>query len=74
VIDRGFSDTFLKVFAEHLQPGTSALLLVVQHDWVAPLREALAGQKGVILQLPLTDRIISDLTGEPAARAARTPA
>jgi uncharacterized membrane protein len=64
VVDRGFSNTFLKSLAERLQPGKSGLLVVVQDDWVVSVRESLAGRSGVILQHELTDRLVAELTGE----------
>jgi uncharacterized membrane protein len=65
--DRGFSDRFLRSLAEHLQPGRSGLLLVVQHDWVVPLKTALARDEHVFLQQELTDRLVAELTGQPSA-------
>jgi hypothetical protein len=35
--------------------------------WVSPLGEALAGRQGAIFQQELTERLIAQLTGEPAA-------
>jgi len=64
VVDRGFDDTFLKSLAERLQPGRSGLLLIVQSEWRVPLREALKGRGGIILQQELTDRLIAELTAE----------
>jgi uncharacterized membrane protein len=64
VSDRGFNDRFLRSLAERLQPGCSGLLLVVEHDWVTPLQQALAGEKRVFLQQPLTDLLVAELTGE----------
>jgi uncharacterized membrane protein len=68
VSDRGFNDRFLHSLAERLQPGCSGLLLVVEHDWVAPLQQALAGEKRVFLQQPLTDLLVAELIGEATAR------
>jgi uncharacterized membrane protein len=74
VSDRGFSDNFLRSLAERLQPGCSGLLLVVEHDWVAPLQQVLAGEKRVFLQQPLTDLLITELTGQPTTgRAEPSP-
>jgi uncharacterized membrane protein len=64
VVDRGFNDNFLKSLAEHLQPGRSGLLMIVESEWRVPVHEALKGVKGVILQHELTDRIIAELTAE----------
>jgi uncharacterized membrane protein/sporulation protein YlmC with PRC-barrel domain len=64
VVDRGFDDTFLRSLAEHLQPGRSGLLLIVQSEWRVPVHEALKDVKGVILQQELTDKLIAELTAE----------
>jgi uncharacterized membrane protein len=64
VVDRGIDDTFLKSLADRLQPGRSGLLLIVQSEWRVPLREALKGRGGIILQQELTDRLIAELTAE----------
>src|SRR5215207_5155950 len=40
VVDRGFNDNFLKSLAEHLQPGRSGLLLIVESEWRVPPHEA----------------------------------
>lgn len=59
---------FLIGLQERLQPGASALVILVEHDWVHPLSEALAGddarqegERGVILQQTLTDQMVEDL-------------
>jgi uncharacterized membrane protein/sporulation protein YlmC with PRC-barrel domain len=64
VVDRGFDDKFLKSLAEHLQPGRSGMLVIVESEWRVPLHEALKDSKGVILQQELTDRLIAELTAE----------
>jgi uncharacterized membrane protein len=73
VVDRGFDDTFLKSLAEHLKPGRSGLLMIVESEWRVPVHEALKGVGGVILQHELTDRLIAELTAEhpPAERPAQ---
>ncbi|MFC2037243.1 DUF1269 domain-containing protein [Chloroflexota bacterium] len=68
-IDKGFSDKFLTELQEHLQPGRSALIILVETDWAQPLSEAMAGQEGVILQQTLTDELVKDLMGEGEAKA-----
>jgi uncharacterized membrane protein len=66
-VDLGFSDEFLTGLQERLQPGSSALVVLVEHDWIQPLSEALAGDdtrqegdRGVILQQTLTDQMVED--------------
>ena len=40
--DGGFPDSRLKQIGEGLQPGTSAIVAVIEHTWVADLEDALA--------------------------------
>ena len=40
--DTGFSNERLETLGESLQPGTSAIVAVVEHEWVAKVEEALA--------------------------------
>lgn len=60
-IDLGFSDKFLAGLEEHLQPGSSALVLVVEHDWAKSVAESLAGEEGYVFQQELTDELVSEL-------------
>jgi uncharacterized membrane protein/sporulation protein YlmC with PRC-barrel domain len=59
--DLGFSDHFLSGLQPHLKPGTSALVVLVEHEWALPLSEALVGLDGVILQQALTDNLVEAL-------------
>ncbi|MFC2030452.1 DUF1269 domain-containing protein [Chloroflexota bacterium] len=66
-IDKGFSDKFLANLQEHLQPGSSALVLVVEHQWVHSVAESLGGEKGYVFQQELTDELVNELVqGEKA--------
>lgn len=60
-LDLGFSDKFLAGLQEHLQPGSSALVVLVEDDSAQPLSEALAGKEGIILQQTLTDELVEKL-------------
>ncbi len=60
-LDMGFSDDFLTGLQERLEPGTSALILLVEHGSVVKLPESLAGDKGVMFQQTLTDEIVKEL-------------
>lgn len=40
--DSGFSDTRLKTLGENLKPGSSAIVAVVEHKWVAEVEKAMA--------------------------------
>jgi uncharacterized membrane protein len=60
-IDMGFSEEFLTGLQERLQPGTSALILLVEHGSTVKLSEALAKDEGVMFQQTLTDELIEEL-------------
>ena len=62
--DTGFSDEFLRELQEHLQPGTSALIVLVEHDPVKSMAEAMAGVGGVVLQQTITDTLVEELMAE----------
>jgi uncharacterized membrane protein len=62
--DTGFSDKFLKELPERLQPGTSALLVLVEHDSVKSMAEAMADVGGVVLQQTITDTLVEEWMGE----------
>ncbi len=57
----GFSNEFLTGLQERLQPGTSALILLVEHGSAVKLSESLAGDEGVMFQQTLTDEIVEEL-------------
>jgi len=60
-IDTGFSDEFLATFQERLQPGSSALIVLVERESAEVLSEAWADQEGVILREALTDEMVEHL-------------
>ncbi len=66
--DTGFSDEFLKELQEHLQPGTSALLVLVEHDSVKSMGEAMADVGGIVLQQTIADRLVEEWTEESEAQ------
>jgi uncharacterized membrane protein len=61
VIDKGFSNKFLENLQEHLQPGSAAVIILVEHRMRRSLTDAMASQEGVVFQQPLTDRLVEDL-------------
>lgn len=63
-IDFGFSDEFLTGLQEHLQPGKSALVVLVEHEFAVPLAESLGHEDGVILQQALTDKLVEEMLAE----------
>ena len=60
-VDEGFSDKFLNNLEDHLQPGSAAVILLVEHHWARSAADSMAGQEGFIFQQPLTDRLVEDL-------------
>jgi uncharacterized membrane protein len=65
-IDMGFSDTFLAGLQERLQPGSSALILLVEHEWANSLSDALADTGGTFFRQSLTDELVKQLEQEAA--------
>ena len=63
-VDFGFSDKFLTRLQEHLKPGKSALVVLVEHEFAVKLSESLAGDDGVIVQQALTDKLVEELMVE----------
>jgi len=59
--DSGFSDERLKAIGEGLTPGSSAIIAVVEHKWVAALEEALAEVETDLLTLELQADIAEQL-------------
>jgi uncharacterized membrane protein/sporulation protein YlmC with PRC-barrel domain len=66
-IDMGFSDEFLETFQERLQPGNSALIVLVEHESAEVLSEAWAKEEGTIVQQALTDEMVVRLVGASEA-------
>ena len=58
--DSGFSNKRLETMGEGLQPGTSAIVAVVEHIWVAKVEEALAAAQAEIV----TAEIQADIAGQ----------
>jgi uncharacterized membrane protein/sporulation protein YlmC with PRC-barrel domain len=69
LIDRGVPDRYVRDLGRALRPGTSALVLLVEHGSEAPLLTALAPLGGSVLRLALSDEMVGRLTAEPAATA-----
>lgn len=63
-IDEGFSDKFLQNLQQYLKPGSSALILLVEHQWLKPLSDEMSGLGGMVFQQALTDRLVEEFTGE----------
>jgi uncharacterized membrane protein len=67
--DGGFSDKFLAELEKHLQPGRSALVILVEERWAHSLSEVLGEEEGVILQQTLTEELVEGLLAESEVEA-----
>jgi uncharacterized membrane protein len=61
-IDRGFSDVYLDKLQSTLQPGSSALVTMVEQSWVEKVKTALADLGGEVVEQKLTDEVVSQFT------------
>ncbi len=62
--DSGFSDERLGTLGESLQPGTSAIIAVVEHEWVAKVEEALAETEADLITAELSADIAEQLKAD----------
>jgi uncharacterized membrane protein len=60
-IDMGFSDAYLREIQESLEPGSSAIIALVEHEWVDRVIEALAKFEGRLFQQALKAEIAEQL-------------
>jgi len=63
-IDMGFSDDFLQGLRDRLQPDSSALIVLIEHEWRNKVTDALSGIEGVVLQEGLADNVVAEFLGE----------
>jgi uncharacterized membrane protein len=63
-IDMGFSDQFLNELKERLEPGSSALIILVEDKWVVKASESLSDTEGLMFQQTLTDEMVKRMTEE----------
>jgi uncharacterized membrane protein len=68
-IDMGFSNDFLDSFQELLQPGSSALLVLVEQKGADELFKSMAEDNNVVLRQALSDQIVDRLLQEEAKTA-----
>ena len=54
-IDMGFSDSYLEELKQSLEPGTSAVVALVENKWVATLVEILSQHDAKIFRHTITD-------------------
>jgi uncharacterized membrane protein len=59
--DSGFSNQRLETMGEGLQPGTSAIVAVVEHTWVAKVEEALAEAQAEVMTAEIQADIAEQL-------------
>ena len=63
-IDFGFSEQFLDGLRQYLKPNTSALIVLVEHDYYEQLSEVIAEEEGVFFRQALTDKLVERLLAE----------
>mgnify|MGYP001828279313 CR=1 FL=1 len=63
-IDLGFSEQFLDGLKQYLKPNTSALIVLVEHDYYAQLSDVIAEEEGVFFRQALTDKLVEELLAE----------
>ena len=60
-IDMGFSNKYLKDVQQHLEPGSSALIALVEHEWESTVGESLLQFGGQEFRQALTDEIVAEI-------------
>ena len=60
-IDFGLSEDFLNGLKKYLKPDTSALILLIDHEYHQRLSEVIAEKRAVFFQQALTDTLVEDL-------------
>jgi uncharacterized membrane protein/sporulation protein YlmC with PRC-barrel domain len=66
-IDMGFPDAYLKKLQAGLQPGNSALIVLVERKWVEQAMQALADFGGQLMRQTLTDDTVAQFTAKAKA-------
>ena len=66
-IDMGFPDEYLKKLQAGLQPGSSAIVALVEQAWAGQVTELLADFEGQLLRQALTEAILAQLMIEDKA-------
>jgi uncharacterized membrane protein/uncharacterized protein YrrD len=66
-LDMGFPDEYLKKVQASLQPGSSALLVLVEQEQVEKVAQVLAKFEGDLLRQGLTDEMMSAFIGQAEA-------
>jgi uncharacterized membrane protein/sporulation protein YlmC with PRC-barrel domain len=60
-MDFGFSEEFLNGLKQYLQPNTSALIVLVEHEHSKHLSDVIAEEEGVFFRQTLTDKLVEKL-------------
>jgi len=68
-MDKGFPDEFLKRLEKRLQPGNSALLVLVEHDFAQDLTAAMADTDKVFGGQQIVDTLVQEMLIEEAPAA-----
>jgi uncharacterized membrane protein/sporulation protein YlmC with PRC-barrel domain len=63
-IDMGFSNRYLIDVEKRLEPGSSALIALVEHEWSGDVAESLTYLGGQLFRQALTDEIVKEITAE----------
>jgi uncharacterized membrane protein len=63
-IDLGFSNKYLKDVQKHLEPGSSALIALVEHQWGGAVVESLDHLDGQLFRQALTDELVAEIMAE----------
>lgn len=62
------SDEDVEDLAADLEPGSAAAMIVLEHTWVAPLRDAIAGSGGIVLSdVNVPTDVVDEVLGAVAA-------
>ncbi len=60
-IDTGFSDSFLNKFQEYVEPGSSALVVLVEGKTAQELSDVLSEVDGILLRHSLTEKMVEEM-------------
>lgn len=63
-VDKGFSDEFLTELQEQLKPGSSALVVLLEHHWLQPMSESLSDLGGMVFEQTITDTLVDQLLAD----------
>ena len=68
-IDMGFSDEYLKDLQQSLKPGSSAIIALVEHEWVEKVIQELEEHEGRLFRQALKADIAAQLAGGTGDKA-----